>query len=76
MDVDFVSLEAFKTLLDRVTTGKPEQLAADVPGRPVLISPMARLRQTIVEMWKLQLEKLPFVMEKLRCLGVEWMKPF
>ena len=30
-------MEAFKTLLARVTSGKPQQLSADVPERPVII---------------------------------------
>ncbi|CAL1143235.1 unnamed protein product [Cladocopium goreaui] len=35
--LDPVSMEAFKTLLARVTSGKPQQLSADVPERPVII---------------------------------------
>ena len=37
MVLDPVSMDAFKTLHARVTSGKPQQLFADVPERPVII---------------------------------------
>ena len=35
--LDSVSIEAFRTLLSRVTSGKPQQLSADIPERPVIM---------------------------------------
>ena len=37
IDLDVTSKEAFQILLGRINSGRPRRIAADVPGKPVLI---------------------------------------